>query len=53
MIALVIAILIQLGSLTTGTSAPTQGAPGVPPTTTTTTTTDSDPGGTGSWDDNG
>lgn len=57
MIELVIAALIQLGSLTTDASA-TPSAFGETPqqtttTTTTTTTTDSNPGGTGSWDDNG
>ena len=50
MIELVIAALIQLGTLTTDASA-TPGTFSEDPKTTTTTTTDGDPGGTGTWDD--
>ena len=50
MIELVIAALIQLGTLTTnGSTASTLNE--APQQTTTTTTSDGDPGGTGTWDD--
>jgi hypothetical protein len=50
MIELLIAALIQLGTITTDVST----APstfGEAPQETTTTTTDGNPGGTGTWDD--
>lgn len=54
MIEIIAAVLIQLATLTLPDASTTQDVNGEgPKTTTTTTTTNGNPGGTGTWDDNG
>jgi hypothetical protein len=51
MIELLIAALIQLGTITADASTASATNEVPQQTTTTTTTTDGNPGGTGTWDD--